>query len=40
MNSGEYKKQQDIEFIIELLQKESAEKVRNILIFIQSYLSE
>lgn len=40
MNSEEHKKQQDIKFIIELLQKESSEKVRDILVFIQSYLSK
>ncbi len=39
-NNEEYKKQQDIEFIVELLQKESSEKVRDILVFIRSYLSK
>lgn len=40
MSNEDYKKQQDIKFIVELLQKESSEKVRDILIFIQSYLSK
>lgn len=40
MSSEEYKKQQDIKFIIELLQKESPEKVRDIVVFIRSYLSK
>ncbi len=39
-NSEEYKKQQDIKFIVELLQKESPGKVREILVFIRSYLSK
>ncbi len=39
-NSEEYKKQQDIKFIVELLQKESSEKVRDILVFVRSYLSK
>jgi hypothetical protein len=39
-NNEEYKKQQDIEFIVELLQKESSIKVREILVFIRSYLSK
>lgn len=38
MTNDKYKKQQDIKFIVELLQKESSEKVRDILIFIRSYL--
>ena len=40
MNGEEYKKQQDIKFIVELLQKTSSEKVRNILVFVRSYLSK
>lgn len=40
MSSEEYKKQQDIKFIIELLQKESPEKVRDIVVFIRSYFSK
>ncbi len=40
MNDEEYKKQQDIKFIIKLLQKESSERVRDVLIFIQNYLSK
>lgn len=40
MSNEDHKKQQDIKFIVELLQKESSEKVRDILIFIQSYLSK
>lgn len=40
MSGEEYKKQQDIRFIVELLQKESSEKVRCILIFIRSCLSK
>ena len=38
MTNDKYKKQQDIKIIVELLQKESSEKVRDILIFIRSYL--
>ena len=38
MTNDKYKKQQDIKVIVELLQKESSEKVRDILIFIRSYL--
>ncbi len=38
MRNDEHKKQQDIRFIVELLQKESPERVRAILIFIQTYL--
>ena len=40
MNSDEYKKQQDIKIIVELLQSESSEKIRDILTFIRSYLSK
>ena len=40
MKSDEYKKKQDINFILELLQTASSEKVRDILIFIRSYLSK
>lgn len=40
MKNEEYKKQQDIKTIVELLQKESSEKVRDILVFIRSYLSK
>lgn len=40
MSSNESKKQQDIKLIIQLLQKESSEKVREVLVFIRSYLSK
>jgi len=40
MSNEEYQKQEDIKSIVELLQKESSEKVRDILIFIRSYLSK
>ncbi len=40
MSGEEYKKQQDIKCIIELLQKASSERVRDVLVFIQSYLSK
>ena len=40
MKNEEYKKQQDIKTIVELLQKESSEKVRYILVFVRSYLSK
>lgn len=40
MEIDERGKQQDIKFIVELLQKESEEKVREVLIFIRSYLSK
>lgn len=40
MKSDEYKKQRDINAIVELLQKASQEKVRDILIFIRNYLSK
>ena len=33
-------KQQDINYIVELLQKECPEKVREILVFIRSYLGD
>lgn len=39
MNIGETIKQQNIEIIIELLEKESPDKVSELLIFIQNYLS-
>nr|DAZ49074.1 MAG TPA: hypothetical protein [Caudoviricetes sp.] len=34
------KKQQDINFIIELLQREPPDRVREILIFIRNYLGK
>lgn len=34
------KKQQDINFIVELLQAESPEKVRDVLVFIRNYLKK
>ena len=40
MSGEEYKKQQDIKIIVELLKQESPERVRDVLIFIQSYLSK
>lgn len=40
MKSDEHKKQRDINTVIELLQKESQEKVREVLVFIQNYLSK
>lgn len=40
MTSEENKKQQDVKFIVGLLQKESPERVREILVFIRSYLSK
>ncbi len=40
MSSEEYKKQQNIRIIVELLQKESSEKVKDLLVFIRSYLSK
>lgn len=40
MKIDECKKQQDIKAIAELLQEESAERVRDILVFAQSYLSK
>lgn len=36
----DYKKQKDINVIVELLQEESLEKVREILIFIENYLKK
>lgn len=33
-------KQQDINFIVELLQKETPDKVRDVLVFIRNYLSK
>lgn len=33
-------KQQDINFIVELLQKESPDKVQDVLVFIRNYLSK
>ena len=40
MSNDDHKKQQDIEFIVALLRKESSEKVRDILVFVRSYLSK
>lgn len=40
MSNDDYKKQQDIKSIVELLRKEPSEKVRDILVFIRSYLSK
>lgn len=39
MNDDERKKQ-DIKFIVELLQNSTSDKVRNVLVFIRSYLSK
>lgn len=36
----EHKKQQDIKSIVEILQRESSEKVKDVLVFIRSYLSK
>lgn len=36
----EIKKQQDIKSIVEILQGESSEKVRDVLVFIRTYLSK
>lgn len=36
----EIKKQQDIKAIVEILQRESPEKVQDILIFVRTYLSK
>ena len=36
----DYTKQRDINFIIELLQRQSPEKVREVLIFIRNYLEK
>lgn len=40
MNKDDYTKQRDINFIVELLQKESSEKVREVLVFIRNYLDK
>lgn len=40
MNKDDNKKQQDINFIVELLRKESLDKVREVLVFIQNYLQK
>lgn len=40
MNKDDNKKQQDINFMVELLQKESLDKVREVLVFIQNYLQK
>lgn len=40
MSQDEHNKQKDITFIVELLKKESPEKVRDILVFIRSYLGK
>ena len=40
MSQDEHNKQNDITFIVELLNKESQEKVRDILVFIRSYLGK
>ena len=34
------RKQQDINIIVELLKKESPERVRDVLVFIRNYLSK
>ena len=34
------RKKQDIKFIVELLQNSTSDKVRNVLVFIRSYLSK
>lgn len=36
----ECKKQQDIRYIVEILQRESPERVRDILVFVRDYLSK
>ena len=36
----EHKKQQDIKSIVEILQRESSERVRDMLVFIRIYLSK
>lgn len=36
----EHKKQQDIKYIVEILQRESPERVRDILVFVRDYLSK
>lgn len=40
MNKDDYTKQRDINFIVELLRRQSPEKVREVLIFIQNYLEK
>ena len=40
MNKDDYTKQRDINFIVELLQRQSPEKVREVLIFIRNYLEK
>lgn len=40
MSQDEHNKQNDITFIVELLNKESPEKVRDILVFIRSYFGK
>lgn len=40
MDSKESKKQKDIETIVELLKKDTPEKVSEIKVFIQTYLSQ
>lgn len=40
MNKDDHTKQRDINFIVELLQKESPEKVREVLVFIRNYLDK
>lgn len=40
MSNKEHKKQQDIKSIVEILQRESSEKVRDVLVFIRVYLSK
>ena len=40
MSQDEHNKHKDITFIVELLNKESPEKVRDILVFIRSYLGK
>ena len=36
----DHKKQQDIKSIVEILQRESSERVRDMLVFIRIYLSK
>ena len=40
MNNSDCKKQKDINIIVELLQEESHEKVREILVFVENYLKK
>lgn len=40
MSEEDNKKQQDIKTIVEILQRESSEKVRDILVFVRNYLSK